>query len=191
MGFLTSIGKMFNDYTGATASAQQQWKYQKEAAQNAHQWEVQDLEKAGLNPALSAGGSGNTGSSPGGGQSSVGITDIANSAATLFKTAKEMDVLQSQILNNDANSGLALANTGKVNAETRKIESETGGTVPALTNVVRGAGEQIGEWVGEKVQEAKKNSAKRERDYQKWRKEQKKIKEKTGSTSDLVSEMFN
>lgn len=32
--------------------------FQREAAQNAHQWEVEDLRKAGLNPILSAGGSG-------------------------------------------------------------------------------------------------------------------------------------
>ena len=32
--------------------------FQKEAAQNAHQWEVEDLRKAGLNPILSTGGSG-------------------------------------------------------------------------------------------------------------------------------------
>lgn len=35
-----------------------QLEYNKEAAQNAHQWEVEDLKKAHLNPILSAGGNG-------------------------------------------------------------------------------------------------------------------------------------
>lgn len=38
--------------------------YSREAAQNAHQWEVEDLRKAGLNPILSAGGTGANASVP-------------------------------------------------------------------------------------------------------------------------------
>lgn len=67
MGF--SLGGFVNSITGASNSASQtnkyavgnaalNHKYQKEFAQNAHQWEVEDLKKAGLNPALSAGGGG-------------------------------------------------------------------------------------------------------------------------------------
>ena len=79
MGLFSSIGGLVNDLTGASSSASdsykynaalqnQNWTHQKEAMQNAHQWEVADLQAAGLNPALSAGGAGaSTGGAGGGG----------------------------------------------------------------------------------------------------------------------------
>lgn len=79
MGLFSSIGGIVNDLTGASNSASssykynaalqnQNWEHQKEAMQNAHQWEVADLQAAGLNPALSAGGPGaSTGGAGGGG----------------------------------------------------------------------------------------------------------------------------
>lgn len=63
-----AVGGLVNNLTGATsaqkgAQANQiqlnnmSYQQQKEFAQNAHQWEMQDLLKTGLNPALTAGGS--------------------------------------------------------------------------------------------------------------------------------------
>lgn len=66
MGFpwAEAIGGAAN--LGASAvSAYFSWKHQKEVMQNRHQWEVDDLRKAGLNPILSAtGGSGASGNAP-------------------------------------------------------------------------------------------------------------------------------
>lgn len=66
MGFpwAEAIGGAAN--LGASAvSAYFSWKHQKEVMQNRHQWEVDDLRKAGLNPILSAtGGSGVSGNAP-------------------------------------------------------------------------------------------------------------------------------
>lgn len=82
MGLFSKAGGLLNDLTGATSAGKQSQKYalqsaqvnnayQKEFAQNAHQWEVEDLKKAGLNPVLSA----NSGASAsGGGVSSGSVT---------------------------------------------------------------------------------------------------------------------
>lgn len=85
MGFLSkavgSIGNLNFLQSGGAASAKagyqyssalaaQQNAYQKEFAQNGHQWEMADLKAAGLNPALTAtGGSGATTGGAGGGGS--------------------------------------------------------------------------------------------------------------------------
>lgn len=65
---LNTATSAWNDYTGKTATelsanaakgnTAQQIQWERERAKNAHQWEVEDLTKAGLNPILSAGGSG-------------------------------------------------------------------------------------------------------------------------------------
>lgn len=114
MRFLSSLGGIVNDITGATSAAAKSQKYalqsaavnnkyQKEFAQNAHQWEVADLEAAGLNPILSAGGGGATAS--GGGVNSAqmasgGISpgdlintgiNTVNGIQTAKKTASETD----------------------------------------------------------------------------------------------------
>ena len=56
-GVVSSIGSMFgakmqNDAQSALMA--QSAKYARESMQNRHQWEVEDLKKAGLNPILSA-----------------------------------------------------------------------------------------------------------------------------------------
>lgn len=117
MGF--GIGSFMNSITGATASANKQFKHQmalnnmsyeqqKEFAQNAHQWEVADLQKAGLNPALSAGGSsagsiagsGGTGGTASSGNGSfdpfTAIQNVVGAINTTKSTNANNDMLKAQ-----------------------------------------------------------------------------------------------
>lgn len=68
-------------------SSSKAWRREREAMQNRHQWEVADLRKAGLNPILSAGGSGTPG-----GSASIAPTpnfDFLNSALGLEQLGTE------------------------------------------------------------------------------------------------------
>lgn len=110
------VGKSLNDITGASATAKQNYTWNKEFAQNAHQWEVADMEKAGLNPILSADGSGAEGnvqtpSSNGGAM----ITGLLNSLLDYQIMGKQNDIAQQ-----DVNAKSALAE-----AEKKKKEEET------------------------------------------------------------------
>lgn len=128
MGLLSSIGKMNNAYQGITSSAKQAQGYavtnafinhamQKDFAQNAHQWEMEDLKKAGLNPALTAtGGSGASASGGGsfGGSSGTSAGNPIETANLLIGMRNQTSATNSQNNLNDANAVLALANAKNV-----------------------------------------------------------------------------
>lgn len=133
MGNFSGLGGMLNDVTGATSSAALQQKYalqnaavnhayQKEFAQNAHQWEMQDLQKAGLNPALTAtGGSGASASGGGsfggsGGQSAGNPFDILN---MIVGMQNQTSATKSQNNLNAANAMLAIAHAKNLPEQVR------------------------------------------------------------------------
>lgn len=115
MGLFSSIGKMFNDITGATSAAQQQYGYQKEFMQNAHQWEVADLEKSGLNPILSADGSGAQGNAAAVGTGSFNPVGLITSLLD-YSNRNEANQIAQQ--DTDAKTALATAEKEKTEAET-------------------------------------------------------------------------
>lgn len=115
------LGSFLNSITGASSAAAQSQKYaleqmaqsnayQKEFAQNAHQWEIQDLKKAGLNPILSAGGSGAVAS---GGQTGSGASNQAPiSPLDFINTIASAKQMMSQSSLNEANQLKTLTENG-------------------------------------------------------------------------------
>lgn len=119
-GVLGGIGEYFGT---ASANALQQSMFNKQMAfnrevmQNRHQWEVEDLKKAGLNPLLSATSPTGTLSAPG--ASAPAKANYAQSAQALASLA---------IQNKQAEAQLASSEAAKLNAESlkQKTDFETG-----------------------------------------------------------------
>lgn len=127
MGLFSGVGGFINDVLGGTTSAQkaqkyqlaqmaQQDKYNEKYAKNAHQWEVQDLMNAGLNPVLSAGGSsagaiaGSSVSSGSGISSTNGnIGDLINAGTGIATTMSQLDLNKSISAKNEAETAHTLA----------------------------------------------------------------------------------
>lgn len=121
MGLLSKVGGALNSLTGVSSAAAQSQKYamknawmnhamQKEFAQNAHQWEMQDLQKAGLNPALTA--TGGSGASASGGGSFGGNT--GSPAGNPFDILNGLVGIHNQTSATNADNKLKAAETMRI-----------------------------------------------------------------------------
>lgn len=133
MGFpwAETIGGVFN-FGSSALSAYVGWKHQKEAMQNRHQWEVEDMRKAGLNPILSAGGSGAPGNAP-----QIVAPDIASAMKSGAETSTQhseknlKDALEKQtyVQNSalQADAGLKRAQSVAADSSSNLMWSQTKG----------------------------------------------------------------
>lgn len=96
---------------------QQQIDWQREAMQNRHQWEVEDLKKAGLNPILSA----NAGASTGGAGFHPQVPDYLQGYSAMAQNAINALKSIADIENTEANTKVADATVNRINQETRNL----------------------------------------------------------------------
>lgn len=120
MGFgWSQAASAFGNLGSSALASYVNWKHQKEVMKNRHQWEVEDLRKAGLNPILSAGGQGTSGNAP-----IVEPVDVAGAVHSgADKELKEAQIKQVEF----QNSALA------ADTELKKAQSEVAKEASILT----------------------------------------------------------
>lgn len=99
---------------------------QRESLQNRHQWEVEDLRKAGLNPILSATNS--AGGSISGAAANVTAPDISGALNKIANSAfakKQTELLEKelQVKQDNAKANLTNADANQINSQARMIEA--------------------------------------------------------------------
>ncbi|QIR82349.1 DNA pilot protein [Chicken microvirus mg7_14] len=103
--------------SAANAANDKQIAWQREAMQNRHQWEVQDLRKAGLNPILSA----NAGASTGGAGFHPSVPDYMSAYQNLVGNAVNALKGLAEIENTEQNTRVAYATEKRIDAETHNL----------------------------------------------------------------------
>lgn len=131
-GLAELVGGAAN-FGSSALSAYFSWKHQKQVMQNRHQWEVEDMRKAGLNPILSAtGGSGAAGNAPviqapdiAGAMKSGAETSTQHSEKNLKDALEKQTYVQNSALQADA--GLKRAQSVAADSSSNLMWSQTKG----------------------------------------------------------------
>lgn len=113
---LTGAQNQQNEWNAQQAQQANEWN--KENYQHRYQWEVQDMQAAGLNPALLYGGSSGAGSVPGTTPASGAFQGNPSDPASLVGSILDMALLGAQIDNIKADTRQKNANAGNIEALT-------------------------------------------------------------------------
>lgn len=154
-GLAGVIGGAAN-FGSSALSAYFSWKHQKEVMKNRHQWEVEDMRKAGLNPILSAtGGSGAPGNAP-----IVEAPDVAGASAKAVEASlgrSQENLIKAQTQQSVSSAHQAESQTALNKTEEKRVDFEANRSLEAvatqaLTNYILKE-----QWAQEKLKTA--NSA--------------------------------
>ena len=126
----SAIGGIASSYMSGKAAkkaAQMQIAWERERAQNAHQWEVADLKAAGLNPILSAGGQGAMTSAinpPMPDYSGISGISSASSAAKQARTAEKAQKKDAELKDAEIEAVKAKAELDRETANNTALEAQ-------------------------------------------------------------------
>lgn len=165
MGFLGSVGKALGgkilDIGESAANAamsydanrrlqQKAFDWEKEKLQNAVQWRMSDLEKAGINPILAAQSglpTGSTGGNVSFGSGHTNLSDYEN-AATAKKAQKAQEKLQeAEVIKAGADAKRAEAEQRAAEATATRIEAENATNAPRLKSEKEFFNSQVGNYL--------------------------------------------